>query len=885
MTDLPVLGRYRLISLLGEGGMGKVYKGYDAALERHVAIKILPPELVADASRVSRFVQEAKTASALNHPHVVAIYDIGEEPGGNGSAVRYIAMELVDGQTLRELLSSGTPDIKKGLRIVAQVANALAAAHAAGIIHRDLKPENIMVTLAGYAKVLDFGLAKLRHDDGPEPELRTAVKGTDPGSLMGTPGYMSPEQAQAKVVDHRTDIFSLGSIVYELATGRRAFHGDSPVDTLHQIIHTDPEPIRSVRGDAPPELIRIVRKALAKDPDDRYQTMRDMAIDLRDLLREVESSTSGISTAAAVAPPRRQWVWPAVAILMVVLAALIMVFRPRPRVAPSPDGRSMRITRVTASGKVTGAAISPDGKFVAYSYSDQGEQSLWVRQMASGQSLELLPQRRVAVWGMAFSPDGSIYFGERNAGVTSGAIYQISPLGGAPRKIIEEIDSQPTFSPDGKRMAFLRTRFPTPDESALMVANIDGSEARPLATARTPEFFVPVFYAGASWSPDGKVIATAMNRLDGNARIVGVDTATGAVTTIAKGDWPLVAQVAWLPDQSALIAIMQTSNDRRAQVWYVPYPEGQPTPITKDLFDYRMASVTADGTSLLTVAADVAADIWINAEGATPKRITSAKLEGAFGVAPLADGRIVFTSLDTGKIDIWMMNADGSGRVLLTRDLYENRNPVVTPDGQSIVYLSATSKQNEICRMNLDGSGRRVLARSVTNSSIDVSPDGKWVLYETLIPEVSTPVIARVSTEGGKSMMLTNYLSIIPSYSPDGSRIAMYFQEKPGARFYLGIMAADGGPPLKRFEFPVRNLFSRIKWMPDGKALVVNTAPSDRGNLWLVPLDGSVPRRLTQFDERQIMAFAPLRAGKGWVISRGDQSRDAVLITGFKPGE
>jgi Tol biopolymer transport system component len=866
--------------------MGKVYKAYDPTLDRNVAIKILPPEVLTDPSRVTRFVQEARAASALNHPHVMTVYDIGEHDG-----IRYIAMELIEGKTLRELLLSDRLDLRRALKIVLQVAEALTAAHAAGIVHRDLKPENIMVSSAGYAKVLDFGLAKLRiREQPPDEASATLAKDTVSGVVMGTAGYMSPEQALGKAVDHRSDIFSLGCILYELATGKRAFRGDSSVDTLHKIIHTEPEPIRTIKPDLPAELARIVRKALAKDPDERYQTMKDLAIDLRELLREIDTNPS--ATTAAVSPRRRSRVALLPALLAPILAAVIIVMWNRPDAVTPPARQAMKIQRVTASGKVTGASISPDGKFVAYTYSDQGEQSLWVRQMGTGQSLQLIAPERAAYWGTSFSPDGQIYFGLKRATPVTDGIFRISPLGGTPQKIIDEADSPPAFSPDGKRMAFLRAAFPTQRESSVIVANADGSDARPLATIQLPEVFAPIFYGAPSWSPDGKLVAAgAINYPAHRGRFVAIDVAGGAIHTIADPGWFVVGNVAWMPDQKGLVAIAG-STAGRSQVWYLPYQKGQqPSQITNDLFDYRQVTVTADGKSLMAVANDIAADLWIHEEGSSPKRITSAKMEGAHGVETLADGRIVFTSLESGKQDIWMMNSGGSGRTLITRDEHRNYVPVPTPDGQSIVYVSETSRRSEVCRMNLDGSGRRVLAATINNATIDVSPDGRWVAFEAIEDAagkiLSGATVARVSIDGGKPELLsTDQFSTRPTFAPDGSRLAAYGLKDTADVTRLVILPAKAGPVIKRIPFAQPTFRTMIRWTPEGDALIVNTAPSDRANLWRVPLDGSKPERLTNFQELTIMGFAPLRGGrKGWIVSRGDQSRDAVLITGFRPGE
>ena len=539
------------------------------------------------------------------------------------------------------------------------------------------------------------------------------------------------------------------------------------------------------------------------------------------------------------------------------------------------------MARLTASGKVIGAAISGDGKFVAYVSSDQGLQSLWVRQIGAAQSLQLVPPQSVGYWGHRFAPDGSIVYGVKSREQPGGAFYQISVLGGEPRKILTGIDSSPTFSPDGKQLAFLRGRHPSDERSSVVVANIDGTGERTLASVRSPEYFVPIFYAGPSWSPDGTQIAAAIvDRQRQAGRIAGIDVKSGAIRTIAEGRWEVVSQVEWTPQGDGLLAIAQRAGaEQRNQVWYVPYPTGAPSQITNDLFDYRMISVTDDGKSLVTVASDANSDLWIHREGSAPKKITSAKMEGALGVAPLRDGRIVTTSLESGKLDIWLMNADGSGRTLLTRGANDNFKPVLTPDERSVVYIANPTEGVSICRMNLDGSDRRVLVRqNGPQTQLSVSPDGKYVVYPTASPAGKNHmVLARVPIDGGTPQYLTDYPADTPAYSPDGTRIAAYSQT------HIVILPSEGGAQVQKLEVAPAFGFSRILWTPDGRSLLVNTMPRDRANLWQVPLDGSAPRKLTEFDERMLMWFAPLPDAKGWIFARGDLSRDAVMISGWRP--
>ncbi|HEX3229310.1 MAG TPA: protein kinase, partial [Pyrinomonadaceae bacterium] len=297
------LSHYDIIAKLGTGGMGEVYLAQDTKLDRKVALKVLPAEVASNRDRMERFVREAKSAAALNHPNIAHIYEIGEYQGTN-----FIAMEFIDGVTLREKIHRERTELKRLLKYLQQSAEGLAKAHAAGIVHRDLKPDNIMVTGDGHAKILDFGLAKLTEQTQPSPSSGEAVDRdaptavmprqlSTPGLIMGTVGYMSPEQAQGKEVDQRSDIFSFGCILYETATGLRAFESDSVIDTLHKIVHTAAPPIKDANPSAPIDLQRIVRRCLTKDPDERYQSIREVAIELRELRRELEDAAQSDTTA------------------------------------------------------------------------------------------------------------------------------------------------------------------------------------------------------------------------------------------------------------------------------------------------------------------------------------------------------------------------------------------------------------------------------------------------------------------------------------------------------------------------------------------------------------------------------------------------------------
>ena len=858
------VGRFEIRSLLGRGGMGSVYRAYDSSLDRHVAIKILPPHLVTDSDRVRRFVQEAKSASALNHPHVVSIYDIGQD-----DSIHYIAMELVEGATLRERLGGNPLEIKRAITIGEEVANAIGAAHEAGVVHRDLKPENIIVASSGYVKVLDFGLAKLRKE--PSTDGATEVMGTEPGKVMGTVGYMSPEQAEGKPVDHRSDIFSLGCIVYEMVSGRAPFHGRTHVDTMHNIVHAEPAPL-----DAPAEMQRIVAKALAKAPEDRYQSAKDLAVDLKRLLRELDSGVTGSQPVTRIGGlrARRSTIVVAIAVVAAIIAAIVLWRRPE---AVAPPKSPPSIQRITSTGLVIGAAISPDGKYLAYASSEQGQQGIWLRQLATKQDLVLVPPASVGVWGHGFSPDGtSIYYVIKSEKNPIGTLYVVSTLGGRSQKILDGIDSPVTFSPDGKRIAYARGSYPASDESVIMVANADGSGARILAKRKRPGLFVPIFYTGPSWSPDGKRIAASVASGPGSAKIIAIDANSGAEEVVSSG-WITAQMVTWMPSGDSLVAV--TSRDGSdEQVWLVPYPAGEPTRLTNDFYSYRMPTVTADGSKIVAVAQDMDAELWhVPLDGASePRKIVDGKAVGTYGLSVAPDGSLAFVVLENGNYDVWIADANGGNQRQLTSSPGNDLNPVFLKDGRSLVYGAASSDRSTLKRIDLGDPPRETEIARIGFDTIALSPDGQTLVFRNPSGLVRAPVA------GGTPSVIVDYNAMRSAVSPDGTRIACYCQQKPDLPLKVCILPITGGAPLQTLDVAGPHFASMMQWTADGKALLVTTMPRDRRNVWRVPLDGSAPTKVTNFSELTLFRFAQTPDGKALIASRGDLSRDAVMITGFR---
>jgi Tol biopolymer transport system component len=882
------LGRYRVGALLGRGGMGEVYQAEDLELGRAVALKVLPDAVVGDPERLARFVQEARTASSLNHPHLVAIYEIGQAtPAGAARPVHYIAMELVKGETLRAVLAGESRDLKKTLEYLTQAAEALAAAHAAGIVHRDFKPDNVMIAATGYAKVLDFGLAKLRG----EPSLAVdataletmSMTGTTPGLVMGTVGYMSPEQAEGRPADHRSDIFSFGCVLYEAVAGARAFAGTSAVDTLHRIIHDDPAPLPSLRPGTPPDLQRIVRKCLAKDPDDRYQSLREAAIDLRDVRRQLESGPVTAAT-PAVAPRRPTRLIAGIATAVVVAGVAIAIAIPllKGRTA-APPAAALRIDRTTSSGLVIDAILSPDGKYLAYVESLGGKQGLWLRQVQGTRPIELVPAAQVGFWGIAFAKDGqSIHFANKSAAETLGALYQVPLLGGSPRLLLRGIDSAITLSPDGSRLAYYRVEPDQGGASSLVIAGADGSNPHALVTTRPPEFLAPGFYVAPSWSPDGARIAGFIrNSKTRDARLMTFDAATGARrpfdATYVDGTF-----AAWLPDGSG---ILYTAVERGAfttgnggQIFLQPYPSGPPRRVTSDLQDYRNVSLTADGRTFVSVGfdADSRVSLLSTADG-TERRTANERYDGVYGVAWLPDSSaIVYSHYLNGSNQLWQMARDGSNKRELVSDGAVGW-PAISADGRTLAFVGTRGDSTGIWRAAIDGTSAVLLAPVVGAQNLKFAPDGRSLYFTASIGGQLTTY--RLSIDGGTPQRVAALL-FRAAVSPDGTQLAGVYRRDERAPVEFAIVDTSGNL-IKNFgnvNFATGG--GSIQWANDGQSVLYTTA--ERMNIWRHPIAGGQPQKVTNFSDLVISRFALSPDGQWIALCRGVVARDAFIVSNFR---
>jgi serine/threonine protein kinase/Tol biopolymer transport system component len=951
------LGRYEVRSKLGQGGMGAVYLAHDAGLDRNVALKILPPDLAAKKDRMERFVREAKAAAALNHPNIAHIYEIGESDG-----INFIAMEFVDGETLRQVIHGKQTDLKKLLRYMQKVAEGLSKAHLNGIVHRDLKPDNIMITHDGYAKILDFGLAKLIEPQLADPakaggeEQITAImqQQSIPGVVMGTPGYMSPEQAMGKVreIDHRSDIFSFGCILFEVATRQKPFAAENMVKTLHRIIYEPAPLIRELNPAAPAELQRIVRRCLAKDPDDRYQTIKDVAIELRELRSDlnswqsVDSAVPSSPSAAAATPivtqsatqhdsvssmemetkmlpgsspstdngPVNQTALstPSItiaisrtritvlAVMAVIIAVIglsigLFVFS---RWNRTPLFTHLKVTRITASGKASNAAISPDGRYIVHVMTDAGQQSLHLRQVATNTNQEIVAPADVIYSGVAFSPDGNyIYYVMRDKTNPAAALFRKPILGGEAARVTTNLMGRASLSPDGKRFTFIRLDLQK-NETSVMTANIDGSGEQRIATHNWTDPYIDV-----AWAPDNKTIAATTKSLKGatHGGVMIISAAGGDEKPLTKQPWYTTERLRWLGDQSGLLVSAADQSFGANQLWYVAYPGGETRQITNDLNDYSSVSVTTDASAIVTVEREITSSLWVGPmngsalsapansfpiERDPQRQITSEgnKHEGYYGVAWTPDGQITYTSAASGNYDLWAMQPDATSQKQLTSAVpgsiyHTHAFQTVSPDGRYIFFTSdRVTGVPHVWRMNADSSNLQQITNGMGEGSQSLTPDGQSIVYA----DIAERGLWKVPIEGGAATRLSDRCDGRPVVSPDGKLIAFRSQPEPNAASQIAILSIDGGSIVKSLDPPGTAEARQLLWTPDSRALVYIDTRAGISNLWSIRVDGGAPAQLTDFRADRIFWFDFSRDGKWVAFSRGNTNTDVVLFSNVK---
>jgi serine/threonine protein kinase len=920
------VGRYRIDSKIGSGGMGEVYSAFDEELNRKVALKILSPEFSSDEQKKSRFRREARAASALNHPNIITIYEIAEYDNN-----LYISTELIDGKTLRDLIRQSPLHIILALKIASQIADALVAAHSAHIVHRDIKPENVMVRHDGYVKVLDFGLAKPTIENNEELSTDEIIK-TIPGMVIGSVRYMSPEQARGVKIDEKTDIWSLGIVIYEMLSGKSPFDGPTTSDTLANIIHQEPKSILEKIPNAPQEIAIIINKCLQKKVEERYQTAKELSKDLHILLNKIEheisfesqkqtssndinisenptmihqTASANHSTVYSESPATNSEILPLLkvsntkkyftfGIAAFFILALIGLggyrwFIKAGKISATAFEK-IEISRLNSDGRVRLSSISPDGKYVAYINGEVGNRSLVVRQIATNSLVTIVPSTSLDFRTVTFTPDGNhVLYTQSTKDFSVNTLYQVPTLGGNPKKLIEDVDSMPTFSPDGKQLVFLR-HISVDGQDALITANVDGSNLKTIFSNKQTsyDFFNLTV---AAWSPKGdKIILSAGNSIGGIARgivLLEFTIADSSFRLISDKKWQFINDLVWLRDGSGLILSGGEKEDSPNQVWRISYPSGEFKQITNDLNNYFNLSISQNDSSIFAIKSDAVYGIWnFNTITKTTNQIIpdSNTFDGRGGITQAPNGKLFYTRQDGKDTHIWQADSDGKNPKQLTSESASDYNPLVSPDGKYIVFGSTRSGTSRIWRMDIDGKNPVQLTEedpATGDYNFIITADSKNIIFnKAFVGDKKPSSLIKISIDGGKSDTIyakDGFSYFQPQISPDNKMIVFtrYKLENFERRIYLAEF--DGNQINKEignFEF---NLINGLRFSPDGKFLSywsVDGVP----NVWKMSLDTKQKEQITNFTSGRISNYSWSNDGKQLLIVRPIVNNDLVLI-------
>ncbi len=942
------LSHYRIVGPLGAGGMGEVYLAQDRSLERNVALKILPPDLVRSEDRVRRFRLEAKSASSLSHPNIVTIYEIGEDavrsPGLEpSSSVHYISMELVNGKTLSNLIHEDRTDLRTLLGWLAQAADGLAKAHGVGIVHRDLKPGNIMVTNDGFAKVLDFGLAKLTERSAGAADA-SATGGpaltqdaTGIGVIVGTVGYMAPEQVAGKSVDHRADIFSFGCILYEAATRRAPFAAETSIETMHRILNEKPAPIEEINPQVPAELRRLIRRCLAKNPEQRLQSMKDLALELREIVDDYDAlsasaSSGSLAGASAVGLAAAKQRGPS-PVLLGIGALVVLALAGGAWWALSRGGKtarpeafaSMRMTTVTSRGDVRDCALSADGRYLAYLAGSAGAITLRVRQVATGSDVEVVPPSPDQINTPSFSPDGNyLFFRQRRRDVQSySALYQVPSLGGTPQERVFDVDSRATFAPDGKRLLFWRGRG-AEGGNRLVEFDLDASKERVVTEVKFGEF--PT--SPPAWSPDGKQIASALfsPERDLTTTIALFDPVTGKRRDHVSLPRTQIFDLSWLVDGSGFaICAQDYMTMSTPQVLLVGYPGKAVQRVTNDFQAYRAIGAAGGEEALASVRQTRLSNLWtVDVAGGTPRQLTrAANPENSPGGLAVADSAtLVYHAPRDEGLPLWSIPVAGGEPRRLTSGRTFAVNPVAA--GGRVIFDRLGADGIHVWSVKPDGTELTQVTTGSGEQHRGATRDGRWLgfgrytelrvlrflampaMTEGLVlPEAgisdytkdgTKALVSRVTRDerglqrfmlrlqpldgsAARDSILLPGDATIAQLSPDERGVDFLSTSDPAAN--LMRLPFGGGTPAPVTRFASGRLTDYVR-SPDGARLAIVVRVGAGENIWMANADGSGARQLTQFEGQEIFEIRWVDGGMTLAFGAGTITTDVVLVRDFR---
>jgi Tol biopolymer transport system component len=861
------LGPYEIQSPLGAGGMGEVYRARDTRLGRDVAIKVLPEALAHDADRLRRFEQEARAIAALNHPNILGIHDIGTHDGAP-----FLVSEFLEGQTLRGKLISGALPVRRAIDYALGIAEGLAAAHEKGIVHRDLKPENVFVTRGGRIKVLDFGLAKLvRPEENHETEVTLTNPETLPGMVMGTVGYMSPEQVRGEPIDPRSDIFSFGAVLYEMLTGKRAFKRETSAETMTAILREEPQALNDTGWQGPLELQRILARCLEKNVARRFQSASDLAFAMESLSGTSSGTPTGTSTAKAVSQPKalRAWLpWVIAAALLVGTAAWEVA---RPAAPLANPLEKARFTRVTDFKSVE-AAISPDGRFVAFVSDHDGPFDVWLTQVGTGRVTNLTQGKVGPLPGplrsVGFSGDGSeIWLGGGDVGMR----LRMLPLaGGTPRNFLGEETVNLAWSPDGERIVYHTFGKGDP----MFVADRSGANARQIFVSRPG-----IHNHFPAWSPDGRWIYFSHGtpatkemdlwRIDPDGthaeRLTQVNTDVAYPTPVGN---------------RTVFYLARDEDGSGPWLWAFDLKRRDSRRASVGLEQYASVEASADGRKLVATISNPVAGLWtvpILDRVAEEGDVRPFPVPTERALAPRFNGSSLFylSSLGTGD-GLWRLRDGQVTEVWKGADGALLETPAVSPDGGRVAIVIRRNGKRQLHVLSSDGAELQPIAEGIdVQGTSSWSPDARWIV--TGGSDATGPGLFKVPLDGGSPVRLVAGEALNPVWSPDGSLIVY---AGTNVRTFAPLLAVrPDGTSVKLPEIILRRLGERVRFSPDGKSLIYMQGLLASEGFWLLDLAAMKSRPLTRLQNRATMrTFDVTSDGKQIVFDRLRENSQVVMI-------
>jgi len=852
------VGIYRIEAPLGEGGMGTVYRAIDTKLNRPVAIKFLSDDL-ADANARRRFQREAQMASSLNHPHILTVYDVGEFEGR-----QYIVTEFVDGGTLKDWAREKRT-WRQVVELLTGVADGLAAAHAAGILHRDIKPANILVARNGYAKLADFGLAKLEETRVESSATVTLTEGkTRPGVILGTIAYMSPEQASGRPLDARSDIFSFGTVLYEALAGRRPFGGSSELEVLKTVIHGTPEPLGA---ETPLAMRMVVEKALEKDPAERYQAMREMVVDLRRAAKQKVAAPAPNAASAQPRVSRAYWI-PAVLLLAAgVGAGWLLRGSSSALENPLENAKFSRFTDF--EGDERNGAISPDGRFVAFLSDHSGQVDIWLSQVGTGQFLNLTqgtePNLDSSVGAIGFNSDGSKLW-MHNADQHSA--MKLLPLIGGPARIFlsqspaKEPPQAAAWAPDGSALVY----HTSDDGDPMFVTDPTGANARQIFVEKAPlHHHFPV------WSRDGKWIYFTRGVPGVNEFDLWRIRASGGEPERLTQHNGLIATPAPL-DQDSVMYVARDRDGSGPWLWALDLESKVTRRVSYGLEQYRSVAASADGRRLVATVATPTANLWSVpiprigkiADEAEVKRF---ELPSVRALLPrYADKSLFYLSSHGTGDGVWRFQDGQAVEVWKGSDGALLEPPAPSPDGRRVAFVLRKDGKLRLNTVSADGSDLQQLGGSLeVQGATSWSPEGKFIV--TGGRDEKGAGVFKVPADGGSPQVLARDAGLHPVWSPAGDMIVY---QGPNIGLFSVLMAVrPDGTPVDLPKIEVHRGGERVRFLPDGKSFVYTRGLVQAQDFWLFDLSTGQPRQLTKLSNRAAMiTFDIAPDGKSIVFDR-----------------